>query len=91
MLLLCKKKIWNVNAKTTTIQISIKIETIKNLKISKTINFNKTIKINNNNFVKSINLNKNHSREQLTNVFENLTITKNFSKLNVTIATKKTY
>ena len=84
-----QKKIWNVNAKTTTIQISIKIETIKNLKISKTINFNKTIKISNSNFVKSINLNKSYSRERLTNVFENLITTNFFSKLNVTIATRK--
>ena len=62
---------------------------MKNLKISQTINFYKIIKINNNNFVKSINLNKNRLRKRLTNVFENLTTTKFYcSKLNVTIAKK---
>ena len=86
---LCKKRIWNVNATITTItkiRILIKIE---NLKISKTTNF-KTIKINNNYLIKSINLSKNRSRKRLLNVFENLTIIKLFcSKSNAIIIIKK--
>ena len=72
----------------TKIRILIKIENLKN---SKTTSF-KTIKINNSNLIKLINLNKNRSRERLLNVFENLTTTKLFcSKLNVIIVTKKHY
>ena len=70
----------------TKIRILIKVE---NLKISKTTSF-KTIKISNNNLIKSINLNRNFLRERLLNVFESLTTIKLFcSKANATIVIKK--